>query len=305
MTYNPNLEALLDTPEIRELKKQDFAIQRKLFGQKAIDAISQLPKVYVKETDITFDNNSTLRHYKPNQDSYKALLFIHGGGGCVGSIDTYDHLCRYLCDNGKFNVFSLDYSLAPEHPYPTAVNQSLDAYDWLHKNASKYCINVDNIFVMGDSSGGGLVAMICNERQTTMPKAQILIYPAVDIYSKYESHDKFGGYKYHLNTEWCEKFLHSYVKGCDTNKKLLRNPQVSPLFYENTAQPDTMIIAATHDVLIDGIYVYEQKLKNQSIHVETHYDNEMYHGFITTVGLAPFKNAEVALDKAIKFINTR
>ena len=305
MTYNPNLEAILDTPEIRELKKQDFSIQREIFGKISIGNIAQLPKVDVNETDISLNNGSTLRLYKPNQKSDKALLFIHGGGWCLGSINTYDHVCRYLCDNGKFNVFSLDYSLAPEHPFPTAVNQSLDAYDWLYANTSKFDFNADNIFVMGDSAGVNLVTIICHERQANMPKAQVLIYPAVDLYTKYDSHDKFGEYKYNLNTEWCEKFLNAYVKGDDTNKELLKNPQISPLFYENTTQPDTLIIAATHDMLIDGIYTYEQKLKSQNVHVETHYDEEMFHGFITTVGLVPFKNAEVALDKAIKFINER
>jgi len=303
MTYNPNLEAILDTPEIRELKKQDFAIQRKVFGANSINAISQLPKVDVIETDIKLDNGTTLRHYKPNQPSDKALLFIHGGGWCVGSIDTYDHVCRYLCDNGKFNIFSLEYGLAPEYPFPTAVNQSLDAYDWLYANATKFDVKAENIFVMGDSAGGNLVTIICHERQTNMPKAQILVYPATDMYTKYDSHAKFGKYKYHLDSEWCDKFLNAYVEGISLEE--FKNPQISPLFYENTKQPDTLIIAATHDMLIDGIHAYEQKLKAKGVLVETHYDDEMFHGFISTVGTVPFKNAEVALDKAIKFINTK
>ena len=303
MTYNPNLEAILDTPELRELKKQDFSIQREVFGKASIERIAQLLKVDVDETDISLNNGSTLRLYKPNQKSDKALLFIHGGGWCIGSINTYDHVCRYLCDNGKFNVFSLDYSLAPEHPFPTAVNQSLYAYDWLYNNATKFDFNAENIFVMGDSAGGNLVTIICHEKQTNMPKAQVLIYPATDMYTNYDSHIKFGKYKYHLDAQWCDKFLNAYVG--DISLEELKNPQISPLFYENTDQPDTLIISATHDMLIDGILAYDQKLRSQSVHVETHYDKEMFHGFITTVGLVPFKNAEVALDKAIKFINER
>jgi acetyl esterase/lipase len=303
MTYNPNLEAILDTPKIRELKKQDFAIQREVFGKSSIESIAQLPKVDVEETDINLDNGTRLRHYKPNQESDKALLFIHGGGWCVGSIDTYDHVCRYLCDNGKFNVFSLDYRLAPEHKFPVAVNDCFDAYDWLYANASNFGFKAENIFVMGDSAGGNFATIICHERQQNMPKAQILVYPATDMYTKYNSQVKFDEHKYHLNMKWCENFLNAYVAYAESNIETLKNPQISPIFYENIAQPDTLIIAATHDILIDSIYAYEKKLKSQNVHVEIHYDNEMFHGFIITVGLLPFKNAEVALDKAIKFIN--
>lgn len=303
MSYNPNLAAMLDTPEIRALKKQDFIVQREVFDKTAIANIAQLPKSDIQETDIELANKTTLRHYKPNQPSDKALLFIHGGGWCIGSIDTYDHVCRYLCNNGKFNVFSLEYSLAPEYPFPAAVKQSFEAYDWLYSNASKFNFKANNIFVMGDSAGGNLATIICHERQTNMPKAQILVYPAVDMHTKYESHTKFDEYKYHLNAAWSDKFLKAYITDEDINN--LKNPQISPLFYENTRQPDTFIIAATHDVLIDSIRAYEQKLKAQNINVETHYDKEMFHGFISTVGLTSFNNAEIALDKAIKFINIR
>jgi pimeloyl-[acyl-carrier protein] methyl ester esterase len=102
-----------------------------------------------------------------------------------------------LCDNGKFNIFSLEYSLAPEHPFPAAVNQSLDAYDWLDENANNFNFKAENIFVMGDSAGGNLVTIICHERQNNMPKAQVLVYPYVDMYTKYDSQIKFDEYKYH------------------------------------------------------------------------------------------------------------
>ncbi|QIV94574.1 pimeloyl-ACP methyl ester esterase BioJ [Allofrancisella frigidaquae] len=305
MPYHPMLEKILDTPEIRELKKQDLRIQREVFSKNVIQLINQTPKPNIVEKDIKLENQTTLRHYQPKISSDKAVLFIHGGGWCLGSIDTYDNVCRYLCDNGDFHVFSLEYGLAPEEKYPIAVEHSLYAYDWLYENAMQFTIDPKNIFVMGDSAGGNLSTIICHERQDNIPKAQILVYPAVDMYTKYNSIKKFDAHKYHLTSQWCEMFLKAYIDDISKNFHKLKDPQLSPIFYENTKQPDTLIIAATHDILVDSIYAYEAKLKTQGILVETHYDEEMFHGFISTVGISPLNNAKIALDKAIKFIQTR
>ncbi|RUS69039.1 hypothetical protein EGW08_023196, partial [Elysia chlorotica] len=221
-------------------------------------------------------NGSSIRHYTTDKASDIAVLFIHGGGWSLGSVDTYDHVCRYLCKNGGFQVFSLEYGLAPEQPFPIAVNQSLDAYDWLYDNANKYNFNKEKLYVMGDSAGGNFATIISNERQETMPNKQILVYPAVDMKTIYKSNSKYNKPKYHLTMDWCDLFLKAYLQ----NNEDLANPQVSPLFYENTKQPETFIIAATHDILIDGIYAYEKKLKSQGAKVTTHYDDEMFHGFM-------------------------
>jgi len=302
MSYHPALEAILDTPELRKIKKLPLQKQREIFREYSLELLKEVTKsVDISKEDIKLENNTILRHYKPNMDSNKAILFIHGGGWSLGSIDTYDNVCQYLCSNGNFNVFSLEYGLAPEHKYPAAVNQSLYSYDWLYENAKKLNFNKDNIFVMGDSAGGNFATIICNERQENIPKAQILIYPAVDMFTQYESNTKFDKPKYHLTSEWCKMFLDAYI----TSNKQLKEPTCSPIFYENTKQPDTLIIAVTHDILIDGIYAYEQKLKSENVIVETHYDDEMFHGFISTIDISPLPNAKIALDKVINYINKR
>lgn len=307
MSYHPSLEGLLDTPEIRRIKDLPIPEQREIFYNLSVEQIKRLPKPDINETDIKLDNGTTLRHYQPkNSSSDKSIFFIHGGGWSLGSIDTYDNVCRYLCEHANIDVFSLEYDLAPEHPFPTGVNQALFAYDWLYENIKNYKLSAKNIFIMGDSGGGNFATIVCHERQNNLPKAQILVYPAVDMYTEYESNKKFDEYKYHLTIPWCEKFLSSYL-GNDVikNREILKNPQISPLFYKDTKLPDTLIIAATHDILIDGIYEYEKKLKNECVHVETHYDDEMFHGFIGTIGILPLENPKVALDKAVEFIGNR
>lgn len=306
MSYHPSLETLLDTPEIRRIKQLELPEQRSIFSDLTIGQISNILKPDIIEKDIQLENDTLIRHYQPKKHSDKAILFIHGGGWSLGSVNTYDHVCRYLCDQGDINIFSLEYGLAPEKQFPVAVKHALFSYDWLYQNANNLNINPQNIFVMGDSAGGNLATIICHERQENIPKAQILVYPAVDMYTQYESNKKFDEHKYHLNGEWCQMMLEAYLgKKIMSSPRQLRQPTISPLFYEDTQQPDTLIIAATHDILIGGIYAYEKKLKEQGVSVETHYDKEMFHGFINIIGISPLPNAKIALDKAILFINKR
>ena len=191
MAYHPSLEAILDTPEIRKIKELGIKEQREIFKDLSIEQIKMIPRPDIIEEDIKLENNTILRHYKSKNPNGKALFFVHGGGWCLGSIDTYDHVCRYLCDKGNFDIFSLEYGLTPEHRYPTAVEHTLFAYDWLYQNITNFSIDSQNIFVMGDSAGGNLVTIVCHERQQNMPKAQILFYPVTDVYTKYKSYHKF------------------------------------------------------------------------------------------------------------------
>ena len=302
MSYHHSLESILDTPEIRKIKKLPLPKQREFFKKSLEEAFKKLPKSNTQEQDIFLENNSFLRHYKPIKPTNKTILFIHGGGWSVGCVDSYGNVCRYLCENGQFNVFSLEYSLAPEYKFPIGVNQALYAYDWLCNNADNLNICKDNIIVMGDSAGGTFATVICNENQKNLPKAQILIYPSVDMYNNYKSHNKFDKPKYHLTMEWSNLFREAYLPNLQ-DEKLLKNPKVSPIFYENTKQPNTMIIAVTHDILIDSIFAYENKLKNENVNVQTYYDYEMFHGFISTIGISPLPNAKIALEKIINYIN--
>ncbi|MED7788547.1 pimeloyl-ACP methyl ester esterase BioJ [Francisella sp. 19X1-34] len=306
MSYHPSLEAILDTPELRRIKKLDLREQREIFKSLSIEQIKKIPRPDIIEEDIQLENNTKLRHYKPKKSNDKALFFIHGGGWCLSSIDIYDNVCRYLCDQGSFSIFSLEYGLAPEYKYPIAVEHALFAYDWLYQNISNFNIDPKNIFVMGDSAGGNLATIICHKRQQNIPRAQILFYPVTDVYTKYKSYEKFDQHKYGLTNDIFQMFLEAYLGDKIMNQsEKLKEPTISPLFYKSTKQPDTLIIAATHDILIDGIYAYEEKLKNQGTLVETHYDDEMFHGFMRTIGISPLPNAKIALDKAIEFINKK
>ncbi|MDE5037598.1 pimeloyl-ACP methyl ester esterase BioJ, partial [Francisella tularensis subsp. holarctica] len=86
---------------MRRIKKLYLTQQREIFTSLSVEQLNRLPRPDILEEYIKLENNTILRHYQPKKSSNKDVLFIHGGGWCLGSISTYDHVCRYLCDQGK------------------------------------------------------------------------------------------------------------------------------------------------------------------------------------------------------------
>jgi acetyl esterase len=125
-----------------------------------------------------------VRIYQPDRTTRAgALLYIHGGGFTVGSLDGVDELCRVIADEACCVVVSVDYRLAPEHPFPAAIIDVRAAYDWLRANAAELGVAPSQLAVGGDSAGGGLAASLCldlRRRGVAQPVMQLLVYPAVD-----------------------------------------------------------------------------------------------------------------------------
>ena len=103
-----------------------------------------------------------LRKYvpaEPGREAEAAILFMHGGGCVLGDLDTHDIFCRTLCHDTRARVFSLDYRLAPEHPLPAAVEDSVAALTWLSREAPGLGVDRERIAIAGDSAGAGLAAV--------------------------------------------------------------------------------------------------------------------------------------------------
>ena len=113
-----------------------------------------------------------LRQYVPaegGREAEAAILFMHGGGCVLGDIDTHDIFCRALCHDTGATVFSLDYRLAPEHPFPAAVEDTVAALTWLSHEAAALGLDPERIAVAGDSAGGGLAAVALHETKGRSP----------------------------------------------------------------------------------------------------------------------------------------
>jgi acetyl esterase len=227
------------------------------------------------------------------------LLFSHGGGGVVGSIASYDTICRQIATRGQVVVLSVDYRLCPEHPYPAAQEDMEAAYHFLiHTLAPQYpqTICMNKFAVMGDSFGGHLAASFLvrlhrkkeEDPQTKIdayyhhwPKACILIYPAVDLTAA-DHNDSFTKYGHvsHLTPASVNACAQAYLRseeggnskdGSDDDnsgdsrvrEELRTHPEVSVLFAKNLQAfwpTHTLILSAECDPLLDEAIAFKHKL---------------------------------------------
>ena len=169
-----------------------------------------------------------LRVYTPVAagQTLSGIVFFHGGGWVIGDLDVYDGMCRALANELGARVVSVDYRLAPEHPFPAAVDDSFAALKWVEANASALGIDANAIAVAGDSAGGNLAAVCTLLVKKGGPKIgfQLLIYPVLSMTHDTESMRRYGeGYFLERGTmEWFGR--HYIPEGAD-----LTDPRLAPL----------------------------------------------------------------------------
>ncbi|MDP1738049.1 MAG: alpha/beta hydrolase [Caulobacter sp.] len=227
-----------------------------------------------------------LRIYHPRGEAVGPLpvfVFIHGGGSIMGSLESYDAVCQELCSGSGCVVVSVDYRLAPEHPYAQAVDDCYDAAVWVHTNARALGGDPDRLAVGGESGGGGLAASLAQmARDEGGPpiRFQLLIYPFVGSRAPSGSMAEFGkGYVF--DAEDLEMFI-------DLNfpdREHLKDWRVSPIWAENLENlPPTFMLTASADILRDDAEDYARRLAEAGVQVElSRYDGTI-HGFVVMAG---------------------
>ncbi|MBC7718882.1 MAG: alpha/beta hydrolase [Chitinophagaceae bacterium] len=221
--------------------------------------------------------NSLIRQAK-NSPTLPVLLYFHGGGFTIGSIDTHDVLCRQLSFLSGCAVVSVDYRLAPEHPFPAAVNDAWDALQWLVKQAGNLGLDVSRIAVGGDSAGGTLAAVCAIlARDAGLPLAlQLLFYPGCTPHQDTPSHAKFAA-GFVLEAAQISWFFDGYARSraerADWRFAPLNAPDLSGV-------APAWLGLAECDPLVDEGLLYADKLRAAGVPVDLEIYRGVTHEFI-------------------------
>lgn len=257
---------------------------RRVYSEQRIRMLPPAPPVPVVH-DLTIpshDGPVAARFYRPHDDTTACplLVFFHGGGWMLGSVNSYDTVCRRLAIKSNCAVLSVEYRLAPETTFPGAVNDAYAATLWAANNASQLRINAEAIAVGGDSAGGNLAAVLAQMSHDSGDfriALQVLIYPCTDMSREYASYERNAA-GYMLTRTAMHKFISAYVPNASDRL----DPRASPMLRHNLAGlPRALIIGAEFDPLVDDNEAYARRL--QQAGVPTHYKcfEGMHHPFFT------------------------
>ena len=276
MKIMENIGAKLDTSKPAAELRKEFEERRGLL-------LLSLPSG-VRITDHVVKSNGAeikVREYSPESigSIYPAVVYFHGGGWVFGSIETHEAFTGFLAKELKAKVFSVDYRLAPEHPYPIPLADCEAAFNWVKENSSDLGINPNRVSIGGDSAGGNLAASLCVKRkqeELSMPKAQLLIYPVTDLTLKHPSIDEMAE-GFFLTKDSMEYFRDNYLE----NRELIKDPLVSPLFAEDlSGHPPAVVVTAGFDPLRDEGDQYAQALRQANVEIYHRTHDSYIHGFV-------------------------
>jgi len=243
------------------------------------------------------------RLYRPNdRDDLGLLVYLHGGGWVIGDLESHDNVCRALANGSGHAVLSVDYRLAPEHPFPAALEDSVTALRWAHANASTLGCRADRLAIGGDSAGANLAAVVANIGVVPLIH-QLLVYPVADCTRAQPSYDE-NAEGYFLTKTAMGWFIDLYLSGGQGSPI---DPRVSPLFASDAAiaaGPPALVITAEFDPLRDEGDAYATRLIANGVATSHVRFGGMFHGFFSLAdfvddGAAANALAAAALKKAL------
>jgi len=283
---------------IAQTRRRYVAARKPLLIEKmAVDSVFH---VSPSERDVP-----SMKFWRPvgvaSGERLPALVYLHGGGWTLGCLETYEPLCRQLANATGRLVIWVEYRLAPEHPFPAALEDTWNALDWIAANADWVGIDKEQIAVAGDGAGGNLAAVTAIAARNGIiafkPQFQLLIYPCLDLTASQPSHAELeDGYLLTRDLyAWYRKnYIGSFPDAADWH--------LSPLFAEelNDVAP-AVVLYAGFDPLRDEAVVYSARLMDAGVPVEPICFPGMMHGFITMGKVIPV--ASVAIRRIAEAID--
>lgn len=233
------------------------------------------------------------RLYAPSPETGGPLVvFFHGGGFVLGDLDTHDAICRRLARAANVRLLSVDYPLAPEHPFPAAVDGAIAAFRFAQTNAGALGADPHRIAVGGDSAGGTLAAVVAQQTaRDGGPVFQCLLYPSTDLAGHHASYDLFGD-GFYFGTAQMRRMRSLYLP----DETAARDPRASPLLATALdGVAPAYVATAGFDILRDEGEAYAAKLQAAGVAVTLRRFADQVHGFAGTA--AVFPSARRALDE--------
>ena len=313
LTFHPEVEALFAlmkqfrTPPIHTLPvaeaRESFARGADLLG----GPIVEMADVENLEADGA-KSKLPIRIYRPHglpAGPAPALVFFHGGGWTIGSIQTHDKVCRKLAAQALCAVISVEYRLAPEHPLPAAPLDAIAAVTWLHAHAPSLTLDPTRFAVCGDSAGGVLAAVTAiAARDAGIPlRAQVLLYPSTD--SRKSSDDAYPSRKINAQVPLLDENTKNwFTKNSLPDRSAADHWHVSPLLAPNlTGVAPALMVTAERDILHDEGVLYAARLEDAGVEVMRRNYPGMVHGFVTLS--AVLSAADETVDTIAFFLKQR
>jgi acetyl esterase len=218
------------------------------------------------------------------------LIYFHGGGWVIGSVETHDATCRYLARNAHVRVLSVGYRLAPEHPFPAAADDAFTAFRFATRNADALGADASAIAVGGDSAGANLAASVCLQamKNGARPVFQLLFYPVTDMTTRRRSRDVFAD-GFFLTDDDMTWFVDHYCP--DVGQR--GDPRLSVLLAEDLrGLPPAYVVTAGFDPLRDEGNAFADRLREAGVPVVKRQHDDLIHGFVSFLNLgARFREA--------------
>ncbi|MEK4425659.1 alpha/beta hydrolase [Solibacillus sp. FSL K6-1523] len=296
------LEAFYSGPKIESFDPIEF---KALQAQAPVAPQNNLPSIHqTEDRSIKAQDGQDIRIriYTPEGEGpFPALVYYHGGGWVIGSIEMFEGANRLIAMEGKVVVVSVDYRLAPEHPYPTPIEDCYAALEWVAANAEEINVNPARISVGGDSAGGNLATVIAKkalDQNGPAIQSQVLVYPVTNLEFTTDSYKEFAegfGLDIHLMRWFGKHYLSDATQAGE--------PDVSPLKYDSVkGLPPAIIIAAENDVLKDEGVAYAEKLKQDGVHVQYELIPGVIHAYYSNLMFFE-EETKQSVQHIVKFLN--